>query len=85
MDEHAGNKHQNDVDVFPGDGAESIPLPSGAHLLDHVLGGVPGHFVGLCRVQVGACAEEKAGKGDEHEGEAHVPGHVEPVEGLVAE
>ena len=85
VDEHACDEHQDDVDVFPGDGSQVVPFPGGSHLVDHVLGRVPGHFVGFCRVQVRACAEEKAGEGDEHEGKGHVPGGVEPVEGLLAE
>ena len=85
MDEHARDKHEDDVDVFPGDGAEGIPLPGGAHLLHHVLRGVPGDFVRFGGVKVRACAEEESREGDEHEGERHVPGHVKPVVRLLAE
>ena len=47
VDEHACDEHEDDVDVFPGDGAQGAPFPGAAHLLDHVLGGVPGDFVGF--------------------------------------
>ena len=85
MDEHASDKHEDDVDVFPGDGAERIPFPGGSHLVHHVLRRVPGDFVRFGGVEVRACAEEEARKGDEDEGEGHVPGRRKPREGLVAE
>lgn len=52
VDEHARDKHEDDVDVFPGDGAERVPFPGGTHLLHHVLGGVPGDFVCFGGVEV---------------------------------
>lgn len=79
MDEHARDEHEDNVDVFPGDGSESIPLPGGAHLVHHVLCGIPGDFVCFGRVEVRACAEEKSRERDENEGERHVPCCVEPV------
>ena len=71
--------------MFPGDGAKGTPFPGATHLLHHVLGRVPSDFVCFGRVEVRACAEEESREGDEHEGEGHVPGHIEPVVGLVAE
>lgn len=71
--------------MFPCDSGNGFQLPGGTHLLHHVLGGVPGNFVGFGRVQVRTCAEEQTGEGDEHESQGNIPGGVEPMIGLVAE
>ena len=85
VDEHACDKHEDDVDVFPRDGAERVPAPGGTHLVHHVFGRIPGDFVCFGGVEVRACAEEESRKRDEHEGERHVPGHIQPVVCLLAE
>ena len=84
VDEHARDKHQDNVDVFPGDCADGIPFPGGTHLLHHVLGRIPGDFVGFGGVEVRTGAEEQARERDEDERERHVPGHVNAVDVLVA-
>lgn len=85
VDEHACNKHEDNVDVFHCDGVNCIPAPCGTHLVHHVLCRVPCDFVCFGRVEVRACAEEETRERDEHECERNVPCGCEPRQCLVAE
>ncbi len=85
VDEHACDKHEDDVDVFHRDGVNCVPAPCGTHLVHHVLCRVPCDFVCFCRVEVRACAEEETCERDEHERKRNVPCCTEPWQSLVAE
>ena len=69
MDEHAGDEHEDNVDMFPGDGAKGAPFPGTTHLLHHVLSRIPGDFVCFGWVKVRARAEEQSRKRNEYERE----------------
>ena len=53
-----------------------------ADLVDHVLGGVPGGFVGFGGIEVGAATEEKSGEGNKGEGLEDGPSISQPLEGI---
>ena len=81
MDEHAGNKQDEHGAVLLDHGGDKVNVPVGAYLVHHVLGGVPGLFVGKGGVKVGAASEEKAGESDEHKCLENVPGAGNPLGG----
>ena len=72
------------VAVVTDDVGDLLQTPAAAHLVYHVLGGVPSGFVGFGRVEVGAAAEEQSREGDEGEGLENGPSVLQPLQGFLS-
>ena len=84
MDNHTQQNENEYVAVVPNNVGHLLQAPTAAHLVHHVLGGVPSRFVGLGRVEVGAATEEQTCKGDESKGLENGPSVLQPLPGFLA-
>ena len=80
VDDHTQAEQREHDPIVGQDVRDGRHVPVPANAVDHRLGGVPGSFIGHCRVQIGTRTEKQTCERYEHEGHQYIPTEIQPVD-----